>query len=182
MCSIPKQKITILTTMTLVVTLGCDDRATQIAREAADRQAQQNTEMARLNKEVAAGSHELVEADARARKEIVGVHRDLQAERERLASSWDNLEYERQQIARDRRTESALSAGAQIAGAVIVTALLFGFCWYVLIAVRRNSDTDARLNELLVEELLADEPLTLSAEKQRASLPDRSASNHPLKG
>src|SRR5262245_22462909 len=100
----PKTRI-LLTTIVLVI-LGCDDQATQIAREAADRQAQQNTEMARVNREVAAGSHELVEADARARKEIVGVHHDIQSERMRLASGWDNLEQERQQIARDRRTES----------------------------------------------------------------------------
>ncbi len=81
------------------VTSGCDDRATQIASEAANRQAQQNTAMSELNKEVASGTRELVAADAQARKEIVGVHRDLQAERTRLDTGWDALEKERQHIA-----------------------------------------------------------------------------------
>jgi len=68
----------------LILIGGCDDRVTQISREAADRQAQQNTAMAELSKEVASGTQRLVGADAQARKEIVGVHRDLQAERMRL--------------------------------------------------------------------------------------------------
>lgn len=42
----------------LVMTNGCDDRVTQVAREAADRQAQQNTAMANLNQEVAAGTRQ----------------------------------------------------------------------------------------------------------------------------
>ena len=65
--------------------------------------------MAELNKEVAGGTHRLVEADAQARKEIVGVHRDLQAERTRLDTGWNALEQERQQIAGQRRTESMLA-------------------------------------------------------------------------
>jgi hypothetical protein len=43
---------------------GCeDDRVAQIAREAADRQAQQNTQMAELQKEVVSGTKSLVDAD-----------------------------------------------------------------------------------------------------------------------
>ena len=122
----------------LILISGCDDRVAQVAREAADRQAQQNTEMARLNKEVASGSHQLVEADARARKEIVGVHHDLQGERQRLASGWDDLERERQQIASERRTESMLVPAAEIVGTVLVVSLLLGFCWYLLAAARRG--------------------------------------------
>ena len=102
------RKTWILSITLLAATHGCDDRATQIAREAADRQAQQNTEMAELNKEVASGTHQLVEADAKARTEIVGVHHDLQAERTRLDTSWSELESERREIAGQRRTESML--------------------------------------------------------------------------
>ena len=80
----PKASDWILWTTLSILTSGCDDAATRVAREAADRQAQQNTTMAELNKEVAGGTHRLVEADAQARKEVIGVHRDLQAERSRL--------------------------------------------------------------------------------------------------
>src|SRR6185295_6133925 len=108
----------------IVLTSGCDDRASQIAREAANRQVQQNTAMADLNKEVASGTHRLVEADAQARKEIVGVHRDLQAERSRLDSSWNELEDDRRQLAGQRRTASALVAVAQVSGGVLLLTVL----------------------------------------------------------
>lgn len=143
----------------LAVTHGCDDRASQIAREAADRQAQQNTEMARLNKEVASGSHQLVEGDAQARKEIVGVHRDLQAERARLDTSRSELEVERREIAGQRRTESML---VPVFGLLLLIVLL-GFCWYALVASRRGEHSDAELTELLIQEILPDEPSLLSS-------------------
>src|SRR4051812_16251423 len=95
----PNQKTLILSITLFAATHGCDDNATQIAREAADRQAKQNTEMAQLTKEVASGSHQLVEADARARTEMVGVHHDIQAERSRLDTSRSELESERREIA-----------------------------------------------------------------------------------
>src|SRR5262245_42992267 len=107
---------------------GCDERATQIAREAADRQAQQNKSMAELNREVASGTHQLVQADAKARQEIVGVHRDLQAERTRVDTGWNALEQERRQIAGQRRTESMI---VPIFGLLLAIVLL-GFCWYTL--------------------------------------------------
>ena len=137
---------------------GCDDRATQIAREAADRQAQQNTAMAELNKEVASGTHQLVEADAQARKEIVGVHRDLQAERTRLDTGWSELEDERRQIAGQRRTESMLAPVTPLVGGFLLTAMLLGFCWFALVRACRRDDSDAELNELLIHEILTDAP------------------------
>src|SRR3954447_14007693 len=111
-------KTLILSITLLAATNGCDDRVSQIAREAADRQAQQNTEMAQLNKEVASGSHQLVEADAKARQDIVGVHHDLQSERTRLDTSWSELESERREIAGQRRTESMLVSLSSAIGGV----------------------------------------------------------------
>ena len=107
----PNQRLKIwIACLTMLVNLvnGCDDRVTKVATTAADRQAQQNLAMAELNKEVAAGTQSLVKADAEARKEIVGVHRDFQAERTRLDTSLAALEDERRQIAGERRTESIL--------------------------------------------------------------------------
>jgi hypothetical protein len=150
----------------LVLINGCNDRVAQIAREAADRQAQQNTEMARLNKEVASGSHQLVEADAITRKEIVGVHRDLQAEQTRLDTSRSELESERRQIAGQRRTESMLVVVSEL----LLPILVLGFCWYTLVAVQRGDDTDAKLNELLIREILPDETPLLSSNQKAPSL------------
>lgn len=160
----------ILSTVILAATHGCEDNSAQIAREAADRQAQQNTEMARLNKEVASGTHQLVEADARARKEIVGVHHDLQAERARLDTSRSELESERREIAGQRRTESMLMSMVTLVGGVSLVVVLLGFCWYALVASRRSEDTDAQLNELLIQEILPEGQPHLPAGQEPRSL------------
>jgi hypothetical protein len=154
----------------LILIGGCDDRVTQVTREAADRQAQQNTEMAQLNKEVASGTHQLVEADARARKEIVGVHHDLQAERARLDTSWSELEGERRQIAGQRRTESTLVSLASVIGVVSLVVALLGFCWHALIAARRGDDTGAELNELLIREMLPETHSHLASQRTQSLL------------
>jgi outer membrane murein-binding lipoprotein Lpp len=93
---------------------GCNenDRVAKVATQAAQRQAQQNTEMARLNREVAEGTRRMVEADAEARKDIFIVHQDIQAERAELSEGFDSLESERQRIAEQRRTESILAFGS----------------------------------------------------------------------
>src|SRR4029079_19037157 len=142
----PNHKTWILSITLFAAKHGCDDKATQIAREAADRQAQQNTEMTQLNKDVDRGSHQLVEADAKARQEIVGVHHDLQAERTRLDTSRSELESERQEIAGQRRTESMLVSLASVIGGVSLVVTLLGFCWYALVSARRDDGTDAQLN------------------------------------
>ena len=152
-----KDRVQELILILLTLMSGCDDRATRIAREAADRQAQQNTAMAKLNQEVASGTHQLVAADAEARKEIVVVHHDLQAERSKLDTSWTSLEDERREIAGQRRTESWLSAMTTIIGGILLAAMLLGFCWHAVFAAT-HVDSLAELNELLVAEIISDEP------------------------
>lgn len=147
----------LFTVIPLIAATSCNDerdKTTQVAREAADRQAQQNTEMAQVSKEVAAGSHQLVEADAKARQEIVGVHRDLQAERSRLDSGWSELQKNRKELVAQLRTESALVAVSRATGYLFLVVAVLSFCWYVLFRVRHDDGTDARLNELLVSEIL----------------------------
>lgn len=144
---------TLLIVMSLT-TIGCSAEATRVAREAADRQAQQNTAMTELNKEVARGSHRLVEADAQARHDMVGVHHDLQAERSRLDSRWSTLDSERQQLVSDRRTESLVVTVAPLIGGGLAVATLVGFCWWLLVSAAADRRVDARLNEVLLAEVL----------------------------
>jgi hypothetical protein len=147
----------LFTVLPLVATSSCsDERVAQVAREAADRQAQQNTEMAQVNKEVAAGSHQLVQADAKARQEIVGVHRDLQAERGRLDSGWSELQADRKAIVSELRTESTFESVAKATGYLFLVATVLGFCWYALVRSQRGDGTDEQLNELLISEILPD--------------------------
>jgi len=150
--------------MMLALTMtGCeeDERVTQLAREAADRQAAQNEQMARVTQEVAEGSRKLVEADAQARKEIVEVHKDLQSERATLGNQWNQLEAERQQMAQDRRTESLLVPAVEAMGVIAVAVLAIGFCVFLLFGLRKTDPSDVQLGELLVHELVSDEPRLL---------------------
>ena len=148
----------------IALTNGCDDRVTQVAREAADRQAQQNTAMANI-----------VEADAKARQEIVGVHRDLQAERTRLDTGWTALESDRKEIAGERRTESALALMTTIAGSILLTAVLLGFCWFVLIGARQDG-ASVELTELVVRELLLEQH-PLGSERSQLLVADEAPQN-----
>jgi hypothetical protein len=144
-----------LTTASLLIAVnGCDDRATHIAREAADRQAQQNTAMTDLNKEVSHGSRDLVAADARARQEVLAVHRDLQSERMRLDASREEVESERKRLAAERQLESLLVPVLSTAGVWAVTLLVLGFCWRALVRAQEDTITDLELNEILVTEVL----------------------------
>ena len=63
-----------------------------------------------------------------------------------------------------------------IAGILLLIVLL-GFCWYALVASRRGDDTDAQLNELLIQEIAPDEPPLLSIGQKPQSLLGRSPSD-----
>ena len=154
----------IAATMFVSLASGCsDDRVVQVATQAADRQAEQNDTMAKLQQEVAGGTQKLVAADADARHEIVAVHHDLEAERSRLDTGWSTLEEERKQIAHERRTESVLLPAVQLLGGLSLVVVLLGFCWYALVKLRADPTTDAELNELLIHELAANESFSLVA-------------------
>jgi hypothetical protein len=155
---------------------SCNYSSTQIAREAADRQAQQNTVMAELNEEVASGTRRLVDADAQARQEIVSVHRDFQAERRQLDTNWNALEEERRQMADRRQTESLLVPVAYYAGLVAVLTALLGFCWYVVVAANRSDHTDQELNAVLIETILADQEELLANDATKRTLLGSSSS------
>ena len=145
---------------------GCtDERVSQIAREAADRQAEQNKAMAELQGQVAEGTRQLVEADAQSRQEMIGVHRELQSERSRLDQSWDKLHQQ-------QRNESLLVAFLPTIGIVIVVCLLLGFCWYALCAAHSEEIASSDLSELLVEELTSEKPRLLQRGTDLPALTD----------
>ena len=151
----------------LTLLVGCDEedrhkQVAEVATQAAERQAQQNTEMARLNREVAEGTRRMVEADAEARKEIIVVHQEIQSERASLNDGFEALEAERKQIAQERRTESVLVPAAKATGVALVAVVVVGFCLLLLFGLRRTDASDAELNELLIHDLVSEHPRLLS--------------------
>ena len=73
-----------------------------VAREAAQRQADQNKQMAQLQGQVAEGSRQLVEAEPKARADMTALQRDLQQSQAEVGHQRDQLEAERRQIAAER--------------------------------------------------------------------------------
>ncbi len=157
----------LLAALMLAILAACGDddagyrHAAEVADKAADRQAEQNAEMANLNREVAEGTKRLVEADAEARKEIVAVHKELQAERATLNEGFTGLEVERKQIAKDRRTESILLPSAKALGAALVAVAALAFCLMLLIALNKDAGADAELSEMLILDLVREQPVLL---------------------
>jgi hypothetical protein len=153
--------------MMSILLSGCDDRVAQVAEEAAERQAEQNTVMAELNKEVAGGARQLVEADAQARQDIIGVHRDFQNERHRLDTDRNDVESQRRHLAAMRRTSSVLAPAIQTGGLLLLVSVVLGFCWYAVAKSREDGPLTDDISELLLCELLADSSVPISADRQR---------------
>ena len=64
-----------------VCVIGCsssDDRYVQLSQQSVARQAEQNRQMAQQSQQVAEATHELVQADARARAEMIEAQRSLE--------------------------------------------------------------------------------------------------------
>ncbi len=141
-----------------VLIAGCetDERLIQLAREAADRQAEQNKEMARVNQSVAEGTKHIVTEHAKGREDLSVLHQAVQAQQAGVNRQRDALESERQRIAGERLTESRLGPVLSSLGVLVLGATTIGFCAYLL--VRLYQPGDDPLGELLLDDLVADDP------------------------
>ena len=167
----------LLVVMAAALTTGCDEdengRVAELAREAAQRQAEQNKEMAKVNQTVAEATERLVAADAEARKEIVIVHREIQSERSGLNAQHDRLEEERKDIAQQRLTESWIGPVIQSSGILVVAGLAICFCILLILGLRKSNAADAELNELLVQELVSEHPVILPLSPARPAIDNK---------
>lgn len=148
--------VTLTSTIAVLAMIGCDERVVAVSREASDRQAVQNLQMAELQQEVASGTRELVKSDAAARKEFAGVHRDLQRERRMLSNSWNGLELERRRVDLQRRNYSVGSAVAAALLGVLILAAILGFLWQLLALASHGDSLDEELSELVLKQLTMD--------------------------
>ncbi len=137
---------------------GCDtdERLVELSREAADRQAERNKEMARVNKSVAEGTKHIVTEHAKGRADLTTLHQAVQAQQAGVNRQRDALESERRQIAGQRLTESRLGPVLSSLGIFLLGATTIGFCAYLV--VRLYQPGDDPLGELLLDDLVTDEP------------------------
>lgn len=165
--------LAVLVLMTITLTLtSCesqDERLVEMARESSRRQAEQNQQMARLTEQVAETSQRLVEEDAKARTEMVGVHRELQQERSEVGHQRDSLEADRRELADARRREPIIAAAITTAGLLMACLAPLVIAWLCLRQTGQSSAA-ADVTEMLTLDLTADEPLLATASAPRPLL------------
>jgi len=163
---------TILIAATTLLMGGCDDKDERLARQAAEsmqQQADQNRQMAELHKELAQGARKLVEADAEARGEFVAMQGDLQEQQADLGRQRDLLEADRRTWAAYRRSDPVVAAAITTTGLVIACVLPLVVCWYLL-ARGPSGEDDALVSQVLIEDIVSDEPVFLSPPGERQLL------------
>lgn len=162
-----------LATMLTVMTIGCDEnenkRLAEMAQEHLENQVEQNRRMADLQEEVAEGSRRLVEADADARKEMVALQREMQAERTAIGRQRDVLEGERRDLAAKRHLDPIIAAALTNFGLLLACLLPLVLCWHLLRRPSESAD-DHAVAEVLIEDLLTDRPLLLSPARVRRAI------------
>jgi hypothetical protein len=147
-----------------LIGLSCssdDQRLVELATQGAERQAEQNVQMAELQQQVAEGAKRLVEEDARARRELAEVQNNVQAERAEVGRQRDLLETDRRELAAQRRWDPVIAAAIADVGLVLACLLPLILCLYLL---RSPPDTEAdqAIAELLIEDVAAQQPILLS--------------------
>ena len=162
--------VVVIAMLTLVAT-GCDEnkRLAEQAERHAARQAEQNVRMAEMQREVAAGARQLVEADAKARVEIVELQKGVQTERVDIGHQRDLLEADRREIAADRYFEPLVAGAIAQVGLLIACVLPLLICWQLLTQPIEPTD-DGTVTEFLLRDMVSESPLLLLAEPPRASI------------
>lgn len=146
----------------LLVTAGCrDDSAAHVAyvaEQALRNQAEQNQDLIRLNEQIVMTSQQLVEQDAAARNEVLDAQRDLQSQQSDLNTQRDSLENERRVMAGQRRTESVLAPIVINLGTALLCLLPLAIACYALQLARCDVPDLGMLNQILIEDLVANKP------------------------
>ncbi len=173
-----------LTALIIALLCGCDDdaRLARMAETAADRQAEQNSEMARLNREVAEGTRRLVEADADSRKDLVALQQELQSEQAMVGHQRDLLESERREIADQRLRESTLAPILEDLGPLLVCTLVLVFCAFLVCGLNSDKGESDAVTEILIEDIVAERPTLLPPRVSRHNIDDRKPMSPILPG
>jgi len=158
-----------LVMMLAVLTSGCsrneNRRLAEMAQQHLNDQVEQNRRSDELQKQIAEGSRRLIEADAKARKEMIALQRDLQEERTEIGQQRDLLEVERRELAGRRHREPIIATAISRIGLLIVAVLPLLVCWFLLRRPVEPAD-DHAVAEILLEDLVTDRPLLLPTPKQ----------------
>jgi len=174
-------KLTLIATLLVAISMlsGCQSdenrRLAELAERQLDRQAEQNRRMADLQDEVAAGSRQLVEAEAEARRDMIGLHHDLQDEHQTVGEQRDALEADRKQLATQRHRDPIIAETIAQIGLLTACGLPLLIC---LLLLRRpiEPSSDQEIAELLIADLVSAQPQLLSGRDDPSPHPSLEAS------
>ena len=180
-----KRTTLLLLVASLATMIGCkdDERLAEMAQDATRRQAEQNEEMIRLNREVAHSHQRLIEADAESRQEVLQVQHQLierdeqgrqqlnalqrdtqsgiQRERSSLDRQQEELDKERKEIARQRNRDPIVAAAITSLGVILACLAPIALAICLLRTTHCHESTDTELTELLLQEMASDKPVLL---------------------
>ena len=139
-----------------VVLSGCDESE----QEKANRSQAQAAE----------ASRELVQADAKARGEIVALQRDMQQGQADLGRQRDQLEQDRRQYAEQRNRDPILANTILDVGTILACLLPLVLGIALVLGLRDHTQTDSALTEILVEEIAGDRPALLPLTSSRGAI------------
>ena len=163
-----RAQTTVLLAMALMFQTGCQTESERIAtlsQEHTRRQAEQSLRMVELQAHVTAGSQALVEADASARGEIIGLQRDIQSERAEIDQQRDKLEVERKQLANERRRAPVISAAITSIGLLLACLLPLLVC-LTLLSNRGDPVDDQAVWQVLLDETASDTNLLTQSDAE----------------
>ena len=168
----PNQMKALVVAVVVLAIAGCrDDENKRLAEQAErnlDRQAAQELRNTELHREVAEGTKRLVEADADAREEMVGLHRDVQSERSELGRQRDQLENERREIANARYRDPLIAESIKAVGLMLVCAVPLLIAWQVLRG-SDQADENAAMAKLFLDDITSPAPKLISVRVQADS-------------
>ena len=145
----------------LAFAIGCDeDELLELAKRHNLSEQERNRLMAQLHEKVAAGSREMVAADAIARKELMTLHREVQAERAEFGKQRDALEVDRKEIAAERNRDSLTASAILKLGTLAACLAPLIICWYLLRSPSGDVN-DSQVAELLMHDVVAAQPVLL---------------------
>ncbi len=171
-------RLTLILLMLLAVA-GCskpadmrDQRLAEFAKQSMEQQAKQNDRIAEQSRAVIEQSQKLVEAtkelvahDAQARQELIAAQEklttQLNQQRATIDAGRDQLEQDRREIAQQRHRDPILAAAIQNVGLLIACTLPLIVCIFVIKRMSSREPDDAAVAELLVHELVTDQPRLL---------------------
>lgn len=165
----------------MVCIAGCDEeeKLVEMAEKHLASQAEQNRNVVELQREVAQGARELVEADSKSRQDIVTLHREVQEERAEFGKQRDALEEDRREIAQQRHWDSLTAAAITAGGFLICCALPLLLCFYL---IRKPDEPveDREVVDVLLYDLVSEKPLLLPRGEFSPAIDHHRAESHHM--